>query len=48
MQYYHTWILAESQGGNFVSNFDGFSRAYVVKIRPSTQFLEEGGVFLRF
>jgi hypothetical protein len=42
MQYYHTWILAESQGGNFVSNFDGFSRAYVVKIRPSTEFLERG------
>jgi hypothetical protein len=31
-----------SQGGA-VSNFDGFSRAYVVKIRPSAEFFEVGG-----
>jgi hypothetical protein len=34
----HTWIWVESQG--VVSSFDGFSRAYVVKIRPSDEFLE--------
>jgi hypothetical protein len=41
----HTWIWVESQGGGgVVSNFDGFSRAYVVKIRPSAEFLEGGGL----
>jgi hypothetical protein len=34
----HTWIWVESQGGGVggvVSYFDGFSRAYVVKIRSA-------------
>jgi hypothetical protein len=33
--------VAAPGGGGEVSNFDGFSRAYVVKqIRPSAEFLE--------